>query len=432
MKHGPEKAQETPALPEKPVLRLGFIPLTDCAPLAVARELGFFEEQGLSVTLSREASWANIRDKVQLGALDGAHMLSPMPLAGTLGIAGPCRPMVTAFNLNLNGNAITVSSRLYERMRRVAPAALERRPVTADALRQVIEADRRAGAPVTTFAMVFPVSSHNYQLRYWLASAGIDPDRDVRIVVIPPQFVTANLECGRIDGFCVGEPWNSLAVTGGIGRSLITSYEIWNNGPEKVFSVTEDWARRHPATHLAVLRALLQACRWLDEPGNRPIAARLLSRPEYVDVPEPVLAETLLGRFKEGSGGPVRKLPDFMVFSRYGANFPWRSHGLWFGLQMMRWGQFQDYSRLETAVARTYRPDIYRQAADPMGLSMPRDDWKTEGQHGREWLLRAAKDPIPMARDCFFDGRAYDPADPDQYLGGFRIGWKPGSAFSRR
>ncbi|MBA1148791.1 ABC transporter substrate-binding protein [Ectothiorhodospiraceae bacterium WFHF3C12] len=406
-------------------LRLGIIPLTDCAPLVVARELGFFAEQGLDVTLSREASWANIRDKVQLGALDGAQMLGPMPLAGSLGVAGPRKPMVTAFNLSLNGNAITVSRRLHERMCRRDPRAMAQRPVTAEALRQIIETDRLAGAPPLTFAMVFPVSNHNYQLRYWLASAGIDPDRDVRIIVIPPQFVASNLECGRIDGFCVGEPWNSYAVSRGIGCSLITSYEIWNNGPEKVFAVTEEWAARHPATHRAVLLALLRACRWLDEPDNRRTAARLLARPEYVGVPESVLTPTLVGRFRDGLDNTVRYLPDFMVFSRYGANFPWRSHGLWFGLQMMRWGQIGDYSELEGAVQRTYRPDIYRDAAEAAGLSVPEKDWKTEGLHAQEWLLKAARYPIRMATDRFFDGRAYDPADPHRYLGGFRIGRRP-------
>lgn len=409
---------------EKPELRLGFIPLTDCAPLVIARDLGFFAQQGLDVTLSREASWANIRDKVQLGALDGAQMLGPMPLAGSLGVAGPCKPMVTAFNLNLNGNAITVSRRLYERMCRVAPETMGQRPVTAEALKQIIETDRLAGAPPLTFAMVFPVSNHNYQLRYWLASAGIDPDRDVRIVVIPPQFVASNLECGRIDGFCVGEPWNSVAVSQGIGHSLITSYEIWNNGPEKVFAVTEAWAEKYPATHRAVLLALLQACRWLDEPDNRLTAARLLSRAEYVGVPESALAPTLAGRFRDGLQGGSRYLPDFMVFSRYGANFPWRSHGLWFGLQMMRWGQIEDYTQLEAAVQRTYRPDIYRDAAETVGLSVPEQDWKTEGLHAHEWFMKAATDPIRMATDRFFDGRAYDPAEPHRYLGSFRIGWR--------
>lgn len=413
---------------ERTELRLGIIPLTDCAPLVAARELGYFAEQGLDVRLSREASWANIRDKVQLGALDGAQMLGPMPLAGTLGVAGPRKPMVTAFNLNLNGNAITVSRRLYERMCEVDPQSMARRPVTAQPLKQIIEADRLAGAPPLTFAMVFPVSNHNYQLRYWLASAGIDPDRDVRIIVIPPQFVAGNLECGRIDGFCVGEPWNSVAVAQGIGHSLITSYEIWNNGPEKVFAVTEDWAECHPVTHRAVLLALLRACRWLDEPENRLRAAELLSRPEYVGAPASVIGPALAGRFRDSAGGQARYIPDFMVFYRYGANFPWRSHGLWFGLQMMRWGQIEDFSTLEAAVQRTYRPDIYREVAEADGLSVPDQDWKTEGMHAGEWLLQGARASIRMATDRFFDGRAFDPADPHRYLGGFRIGWRPDTA----
>lgn len=411
------------APPEKRELRLGIIPLSDCAPLVVAREMGFFAEQGLDVTITREASWANVRDKVQLGALDGAQMLGPMPLAGTLGVVSPRKPMVTALTLNLNGNAVTVSRRLYERLCHTDPEAMARRPITAHALRRVIEADRRQGAGPLTFATVFPVSGHTYQLRYWLASAGIDPDRDVRLIVIPPQFVAANLEDGRIDGFCAGEPWNGFAVARGVGCSLISSYEIWNNGPEKVFAVTEDWAQRHPATHRAVLRALLHACRWLDADGaNRRSAARLLARPEYVGVDEDVLAATLGGEFRDGIAARPRRIPDFTVFSRYAANFPWRSHGLWFAMQMERWGQLDMDAAVDEAVARTYRPDLYREAAADLGLPAPQADWKEEGVHAGGWQLETATAPIPMGADRFFDGAHFDPKDPAACLRGPGVG----------
>src|SRR6056297_1206348 len=219
---------------EKPDLRLGFVPLTDCAPLVVAKEKGFFLEQGLNVELSRENAWANIRDKVSVGVLDGAQMLAAMPLASNLGLGGSI-PMVAAMSLDLNGNGITVSTALHERMAATGEPALDTPRGSGRALKQVIDAGRRAGERPHTFAMVFPYSSHNYLLRYWLAAAGIDPDRDIELIVVPPPQMVSHLEAGLIAGFSVGEPWNTLAVCSGLGRTLATSYDIWNNHPEKVF-----------------------------------------------------------------------------------------------------------------------------------------------------------------------------------------------------
>src|SRR5512135_2909306 len=215
-------------------LRLGFIPLSDCAVLAVALEKGFFRRHGLDVTLLREMSWATLRDKVAVGALDGAQMLAGMPIAAAVGIDPIARPLITAFSLDLNGNAITVSTALWERMVAADPESTRMRPVTAAALRCVIDADRRRGAPPLRFAMVYPFATHNYELRYWLAAGGVDPDVDVHMSVVPPPRMVEALESGRIDGFCVGEPWNSLAVERGLGRVVATKYEIWNNSPEKV------------------------------------------------------------------------------------------------------------------------------------------------------------------------------------------------------
>ena len=233
---------------EQPKLRLGFIALTDCAPLVIAKARGLFEAEGLDVELSREVSWANIRDKVAIGALDGAHMLGPMPLAVNLGISGEQIPMIAPLSLNLNGSAITASTALVAAMRAADPAAMSVRPRSAAALRPVIAERRAAGAPLLCFAVVFAFSVHTYALRYWLAAAGIDPDHDVRIVVTPPPRMTERLAQGDIDGFCVGAPWNAQAVAKGLGEILTYASELWRVGPDKVFGLTEAWADRHPAT----------------------------------------------------------------------------------------------------------------------------------------------------------------------------------------
>ncbi len=264
---------------EKPQLTLGFVPLTDCAPLVIAQEKGIFRRYGLEVTLSKETSWANIRDKVALGILDGAQMLAPMVLGMSCGVGPVKKAMVTALSLDLNGNAITVSNALYAIMQACAPhdAPLPNR--SAHVLKQVIDARRNNGEKPLSFATVFPTATHTYELRYWMASAGINPDRDVRLVVVPPPQMRAHLESGDVDGFCVGEPWNAAVVHAGIGRTLITKYELWNNSPEKVLGVTREWAEQYPHTHRALLMALLEAARWLDQPNcRREAAARYVGR----------------------------------------------------------------------------------------------------------------------------------------------------------
>ena len=228
--------------PEKQELTFGVMALSDSAVLAVAKEKGFFQQQGLNVQLSKEASWANIRDKMVVGELDGAQMLAAMPIATSLGIEPFHIPMISAFSLGLNGNAITVSDLLVQRMCQVDSDAMNSPISCGLALKKAIETfDRKL-----VFAHVYPFSSHNYELRYWLASAGIDPDKDVQLVVISPAQMVSHLKEGDIDGYCVGEPWNGQAVKSGIGHTLLTSYDLWNNKPEKVFAVTQDWDRQYP------------------------------------------------------------------------------------------------------------------------------------------------------------------------------------------
>lgn len=404
------------AAPERPQLTLGFVPLNDCAPLVAARTQGFFAAEGLDVTLSREASWAAIRDKVAFGLLDGAQMLAGMPIASALGVGAPPQPMVTALSLGLNGNAITVSQVLYERLLAVDADAMAERPCSARALKALIEADRAAGLAPLTFAMVHPASAHNYQLRYWLASAGIDPDRDVRLIVVPPPRMVANLEAGRIAGYCVGEPWNQLAVEAGLGRALVTGYELWNNAPEKVLGVTREWAERHPNTHRALIRAIVRASLWLDDSANREIIAGQLARPEYVDAPARIVRRTLAGRFHYAADASA-ELPDFNVFHRYAANFPWRSHAMWFITQMLRWGQLSSAVDIAATAAMIYRPAVYRDAVAGLGIDCPACDLKSEGTHRSLWKLAEADgSTIVMGADAFFDGRVFDPADPQRYI----------------
>jgi NitT/TauT family transport system ATP-binding protein/nitrate/nitrite transport system substrate-binding protein len=374
-------------------LTLGFIPLTDCAPLVVAKSLGFFAEEGLEVTLSREASWATIRDKVAVGALDGAHMLAPMALAAGLGDDGVvAAPMLAPLALNLNGSAITVSTALADALRAVDPEGMAVDTVTARPLARLIEARRGQGAPPLIFAVVFPYSMHSYALRYWLAQAGVDPDRDVRLVVTPPPRVVAHLESGGIDGFCVGAPWNAVAVSEGVGEILIKASTFWPGGPDKVFGVTEAWAARRPDDLRAALRALIRASAWADEPGNHAELVALLSRPDHVGAEPEVLA---------------RALKQEIIFHRDAAGLPRREHALWFLSQMVRWGQVGPDLDLETVADQVYRPDLFREAALSVGPVVE--------------PAMAFADASPPPPAALFDGAPFDPADARGYAAGFAI-----------
>ena len=404
---------------EKTQLTLGFIPLTDCAPLVVAKEKGMFERYGLQVTLSKETSWANIRDKVAMGILDGAHMLAPMVLGMSCGIGPVHKPMVAALSLDLNGNAITVSNALYAQMLELAPKQAAQPATSAHALKRVIDARRADGQSPLTFATVFPTATHTYELRYWMAAAGIDPDQDVRLVVVPPPQMNGRMERGEIDGFCVGEPWNAAAVHAGIGRTVITKYELWNNSPEKVFGVTQEWAEQYPNTHRAVLMALLEAARWLDQLQHRREAVEMIARSQYVNAPVEVVAMSMTGTYRYAADEAPRTLPDFNVFNRYAANFPWRSHAVWFLTQMVRWQQLVQPVDFRVLAESVYRPDLYREAAVALGITAPEVDYKSEGEHVAPWQLAGNTGAIAMGPDAFFDGRVFNPDDPQGYLQGF-------------
>lgn len=376
-------------------IKLGFVPLVDAAPLIVARDRGFFAEQGLEVELSRQASWASIRDKVAVGALDGAHMLAPMPLEATLGLGNCCAPVIAAVGLNTGGNAITFSNDLFERVAGLSPDGA----VTAAGLKAVIEAGRAQGAAPLSFAVVYPFSSHAYELRYWLASGGIDPDRDVRLVVVPPPQMVAHLSAGRIHGYCVGEPWNRVAVTLDVGKVVVASNGIWGGRLEKVLGVREDWADAHPHTHKALIKALLLAGQWADQPENRMEVAGLLSGPGIVNAPLAALRDVLADTER-------------LVFHRHAASFPWRSQALWYLGQMRRWGQLGDGVDMRRAADRAYRSDIYRMAALELDWAVPLTDSKSEGAHAAPWVLTESTKPIDMAPDAFIDGAIFNPDQP--------------------
>jgi ABC-type nitrate/sulfonate/bicarbonate transport system substrate-binding protein len=355
-------------------LVVGFMPLLDCASLVVAAERGFAAEEGLDLRLVRETSWANIRDRLIVGHFDAAHMLAPMTVASSLGIGHIKAPLIAPLSLGLGGNAITVSSPLWEAMVREGAVAGNFTPSQGAALKRVIEARRDP----FTFGMVYPFSCHNYELRYWLAAAGIDPDRDVRLVVIPPPFLVDALRTGQIDGFCVGEPWNSVAVDAGVGAIVLPTTALWPLSPEKVLGCRAEWAQRYPEQLAGLLRAVYRAAQWVEDPENHTSVAQLLAEPRYVGISAGLLHRALAGYLPLHPGADPTRLRDFYVPASHHAAFPWVSHALWIYDQMIRWRQVEP-SEEHTAVVRSaYRPDLYRSALAHLDSDIPPTDLKVE------------------------------------------------------
>ena len=420
---------------EKPDLKLGFIKLTDMAPLAIAWEQGFLMDEGLFVELEAQANWKVLLDRVITGELDGAHMLAGQPLGATIGF-GTKANIITAFSMDLNGNAITVSNEVWDLMRPEIPDKEDgtpQHPISAATLKPAIEHYRDRGERFR-MGMVFPVSTHNYELRYWLAAGGLHPgfyapqrgdtngtlEADVHLSVTPPPQMPATLDAGTIQGYCVGEPWNQQAVFSGIGVPVITNYEIWPNNPEKVFGVSEEWAEMYPNTHLRMLRALIRAAHWLDENdnANRAEAVKILSRSSYVGADEKVIANSMTGTF-EYEKGDVREIPDFNVFFRHHATYPYPSDAIWFLTQMRRWGQIaepkSDDWYMKTA-AQVYRADIYREAARSLITdgTLSADDFPD---------LDAENFQRPYQGELI-DGVTFTPRTPNAYIDSFDIGLK--------
>jgi NitT/TauT family transport system ATP-binding protein len=340
-------------------LQLGFIPLVDAAALIVAVDKGFAAAEGLDVTLTREVSWSNVRDKLNIGLFDAAHLLAPVAIASSLGLGHVKVPIVAPFNLGLNGNAITVSPALHAAIMAELDGDAADPMATALALSRVVASRKKSGAEPLTFGMTFPFSTHNYQLRFWMAAGGVDPDEDVHLVVLPPPYLVNSLANGHVDAFCVGAPWNSVAVDLGIGHILHFVSEILVRAAEKVLAVRQDFAERNPSILMALIRAHICAADFIEEPGNRAEAARILAQPNRIGVEADVIMRTLDGRLKISPDGATRSSDRYLLVGREGAARPDPAQAAWLYAQMARWGQTSaTLDGLRTARA-VFRPDLF-------------------------------------------------------------------------
>jgi two-component system, oxyanion-binding sensor len=402
-------------------LTLGFIPLVDCAPLVVAKEKGFAAAEGLALSLVRETSWANIRDRVMLGHFDAAQMLGPMPIASTLGIGHIAAPMIAPFSLGLGGNAITVSPEIFAEMSAAGASLTSAPSEMGRALADVISRRHERGGAPLTLAVVHPFSGHNYELRYWLAAAGIDPDRDVRINVLPPSAMMGGVRDRQIDGFCVGEPWNSLAVEAEAGVIVVTKSALWRQGPEKVLGFRADFAERWPERIAALVRAVYKAADWAGRSENHSELSQMLAATNYLAISAEIILRALSGHLVRIQGGTPEQIPDFLVFNAHAANFPWQSHSLWFYSQMVRWRQISYSSALAEKARRVYRPDLYRNALAATGIDLPRASAKVEGALTVATPVASRNGTMVLGPDGFFDGRLFDPDEVEAYLKSFDV-----------
>ncbi|MGV1893891.1 CmpA/NrtA family ABC transporter substrate-binding protein [Agrobacterium vitis] len=387
-------------------LRVGFIPLVDASVLIAAVEFGFAARHGLTLELVKDVSWANLRDRLAFQQFDVAHMLSPMPVASMLGLGSNPSPTITAFSLGQGGNAITLSIRLFQRMEETGLVAAQASALdNVRALARVLETMRERGEPMPTFGMTYPFSSHNYEFRYWLAAGGIDPDRDVKLVVVPPPLTSDALAAGAIDGFCVGAPWNMVASERGVGRIVAAKQDIWPSAPEKVLGMRPDWAAANQDTVNRLITALDEAARWCDAPDNRDALAEMLSAPRYIGAPGDIIRHVLGGVFHLDAKGNRRVIDHYFRFHAEQANYPRPSQALWIYSQMIRWGQTRYNEADVDKAASAFRPDIYRAA---LGLpdQLAEDDLRVEGQRHE---------------DRFIDGFVFDPAKLASYAKQFPV-----------
>ncbi|CAN7266558.1 ABC transporter substrate-binding protein [Phyllobacterium sp. LjRoot231] len=388
------------------LVRAGFIPLVDACVLIAAAEFGFAAREGIQLDLVKDVSWANIRDRLAFRQFDVAHMLAPMPVASALGLGSNPSPTITPFTLGRGGNAITLSLNLYRRMQFKAElTGQENSLANAKALKLVIEDMRQQGEALPVLGMTYPFSSHNYELRYWLAAGGIHPDQDVKLVVVPPPMTSDALSAGLIDGFCVGAPWNMVAVSREVGRIVAVKEDIWPSSPEKVIGTRPEWAEQNPETLSRLIVALDRAAAWCDFPDNRHDLAQVLAEQRYLDVPFDIVHRVLMGRFTTDPDGTERTVPEYFTFHRDGANFPWISHAQWIFSQMVRWGQVAYSPEAHRQVTAAFRPDLYRKALGSRA-DIPVDDMRIEGN---------------TKNDGFIDGAVFDPRNISTYVAGFEI-----------
>ncbi|MBB3657765.1 NitT/TauT family transport system ATP-binding protein [Rhizobium sp. BK650] len=386
-------------------LRAGFIPLVDASVLIAAAEFGFARKEGLTLDLVKDVSWANVRDRLAFRQFDIAHMLSPMPVASMLGLGSNPSPTITPFSLGRGGNAITLSTRLFDRMRDTGLSGGAGALENARALAKVLADMKARHEPVPTFGVTYPFSSHNYEFRYWLAAGGIDPDKDVKLVVVPPPLTSDALAAGAIDGFCVGAPWNMVASERGVGRIVAAKQDIWPSAPEKVIGMRPEWAETHPETVSRLIVALDAAARWCDQPENHDALAEVLADSRYLAASVKIIRHVLAGEFSLDAKGNRRVIDKYFMFHAGFANYPRTSHALWIYSQMIRWGQAELGLNPARAAASAYRPDLYR-AALGEGSAPDDADVRIEG---------ADED------DRFVDGHVFDPSKLPDYIAGFAV-----------
>lgn len=374
--------------PEAPDMRFGMIALTDCSPIVIAHERGLFKKYGINSTIVKGASWAAIRDSLSNGDIQATHMLLGMPIASTMGLLGaPKKPMVIPWLLNRNGQAITLKRDLKEKV-----------ATDPKALKPMVDAAKAAGTPMT-FAMTFPPGTHAMWMRYYLAQGGIHPDKDVALVTIPPPQMVANMKVGKMDGFCVGEPWNARAIADGIGFTAITTQELWKDHPEKVCAFTEEFAQKNPKTVKAVLKALHEASEWLDVLDNRAEQAAIVSRATYINCPPEIILGRLKGEYDYGDGRKKND-PNYMIFSSRGCNYPQPKYATWWLTQFRRWGMVEGKPDYEGVVKQVMRPDLYEEAMKELGVKV------------------AGRNDEP---ETLFDGKVFDPKDPEGYATSFAV-----------
>lgn len=374
--------------PEVADLKFGIIALTDCSSIVIAHEKGFFKKYGVNATVSKGANWAAIRDSLSTGDNQATHMLLGMPIASTMGLLGsPKKPMIVPWILNRNGQSITLKAELKGKVGADPKALL---PLVTDA--------RAKGAPMT-FAMTFPPGTHAMWIRYWLGAGGINPDKDVSLITIPPPQMMANMKIGKMDGCCVGEPWNGRAVADGIGFTALNTQDIWKDHPEKVCAFTAEFADKNPKTVKAVLKALHEASVWLDKMENRPEQAEIVSRTTYINCPKEVILGRLQGHYDFGDGRK-KEDPNYMIFSDRNCNYPQPKYATWWLSQFRRWGMVEGAPDYAGVAKQVMRPEIYEEAMKEIG-------YRHGGRNDKPEIL--------------FDGKVFDPAKPEAYATSFAV-----------
>ena len=397
-------------------LSIAFLPLTDCAILAVAKEQGFAEEEGIDLTLVRDTSWATVRDRLVYGQVQGAHMLAPLAVGVTLGLSEHKAKLISPFKLGLNGNLVILSRHLAASL---PGQRAERIADPAKAAQDIAAAFRTATGRVPVLGVVHRFSSHALMLRYWLASADLLPDRDYSLRILPPSLMGDALASGEIDGFCAGEPWGTVAVAAGAGEVVAVGARIWQRGVEKLLTLRSDWASEHAETVDALLRACDRAAAWCDTPNNRDALAQLLARDAYVGRPVEELLPALTGHLIVSADERDEPVPDVLLFHCEAANFPWRSQGLWIYSQFVRWGFVEMSDDGRDTAASVLRPDIYRRALAGSRTPMPGASAKLEGALEAPLAVGSVRGRLTLGADRFFDGRVFDPDDVPGYLAGF-------------